>query len=108
MTDMNAPGGRNSYGKLPKGNLDVTGQYFIWTSNMGGGRLDAFLVKVPSQLLTGTPADTTPPVVSLTAPADGASVNGTVTVSATASDNVGVAGVQAAALMPPDPSLTTT
>lgn len=40
------------------------------------------------------PVDTTPPTVSLTAPAGGATVSGTVTVSATASDNVGVAGVQ--------------
>src|SRR5262249_21206011 len=39
------------------------------------------------------PADTTPPTVSLTAPAAGATVTGTVAVSATASDNVGVAGV---------------
>src|SRR5689334_11438974 len=38
--------------------------------------------------------DTTPPTVSLTAPANGASVRGSVTVSATASDNVGVRGVQ--------------
>jgi len=38
--------------------------------------------------------DTTPPTVSLTAPAAGAGVSGTVTVNATASDNVGVAGVQ--------------
>ncbi len=38
--------------------------------------------------------DTTAPTVSLTAPADGATVSGTVTLSATASDNVGVAGVQ--------------
>ncbi len=38
--------------------------------------------------------DTTPPTVSLTAPANGATVTGTVTVSANASDNVGVAGVQ--------------
>src|SRR5439155_1410285 len=38
--------------------------------------------------------DTTPPTASLTAPADGATVVGTVTISATASDNVGVAGVQ--------------
>ena len=39
--------------------------------------------------------DTTPPTVSITAPASGATVSGTaVTVSATASDNVGVAGVQ--------------
>jgi hypothetical protein len=38
--------------------------------------------------------DTTPPTVSMTSPANGASVSGTITVSATASDNVGVAGVQ--------------
>lgn len=50
MTDMDAPGGGDPYAKLPKGNLDVTGRYFIWTSNMGGARLDAFIVKVPEQL----------------------------------------------------------
>jgi hypothetical protein len=38
--------------------------------------------------------DTTPPTVSITAPATGATVAGTITVSASASDNVGVAGVQ--------------
>lgn len=38
--------------------------------------------------------DTTPPTVSMTAPANGATVSGTVTVSANASDNVGVASVQ--------------
>jgi hypothetical protein len=36
------------------------------------------------------PSDTTPPTVSLTAPADGATVNGTTTLSADASDDVGV------------------
>jgi hypothetical protein len=41
------------------------------------------------------PSDPTPPTVSLTAPNSGASVSGTnVTLSANASDNVGVAGVQ--------------
>jgi hypothetical protein len=41
------------------------------------------------------PADTTPPTVSLTAPAAGATVSGSsVAVSASASDNVGVIGVQ--------------
>ncbi len=35
-----------------------------------------------------TPADTTPPVVTLTSPADGAVFAGTVTLSASASDNV--------------------
>jgi hypothetical protein len=39
-------------------------------------------------------ADTSNPTVSLTAPASGARLTGTVTVSASASDNVGVAGVQ--------------
>ena len=52
MTDLDASGGgTDDYNKLPKGNLDVTGQYFIWTSNLGGDRLDAFIVKVPGYLL---------------------------------------------------------
>jgi len=38
--------------------------------------------------------DSTPPTVSITAPANGATVSGTISVSADASDNVGVAGVQ--------------
>ena len=38
--------------------------------------------------------DTTPPTVSLTAPAGGATVSGTVPVAASAADNVGVVGVQ--------------
>src|SRR5438309_4334244 len=38
--------------------------------------------------------DVTPPTVSMTAPAAGVTVAGTVTVSANASDNVGVVGVQ--------------
>src|SRR5437870_5227278 len=41
-----------------------------------------------------TVADTTPPAVSMTAPSSGSTVSGIVTVSATASDNVGVVGVQ--------------
>ncbi len=54
MTDLDAPGGGNpgsDYERMPKGNLDVTGRYFIWTTNMGGGRLDVFLVKIPAGLL---------------------------------------------------------
>lgn len=47
MSNLDAPGGgTDDYAKLPKGNLDVNGEYFIWTSNVGGNRLDAFLVKV--------------------------------------------------------------
>lgn len=51
MTDLEAPGGKTEYGKLPKGNLDITGEYFVWTTNLSGNRLDAFLVKVPAHLL---------------------------------------------------------
>src|SRR3989442_11080522 len=39
-------------------------------------------------------ADVTPPTVSLTTPAAGATISGTVTVSTSATDNVGVVGVQ--------------
>jgi alpha-mannosidase len=63
-------------------------------------------VRIYSRALTSTeiasdmntaiekPPDTTKPAASITSPAAGATVSNTVTVSATASDNVGVAGVQ--------------
>jgi hypothetical protein len=45
--------------------------------------------------INGAPAqDTTPPTVSLTAPANGATLSGTATLSADAADNVSVVGVQ--------------
>ena len=44
--------------------------------------------------VNNTMPDTTPPTVSITAPASGATVSGTVSVTANASDNVGVASVQ--------------
>ena len=99
MTDLNAPGGGDSdYSKFPKGNLDITGQYFIWTSNAGSNRLDAFVVKVPSHLLVSSgssaPPTGTAPVVSISAPAAGSAVSAAVVVSAAASDSSGIAGVQ--------------
>jgi hypothetical protein len=58
MTDLDAAGGsdydHDDYEKLPKGNLDVTGRYFIWTTNLGGDRLDAVLVKIPAERLIST------------------------------------------------------
>ena len=44
--------------------------------------------------VSNAPADTTAPVVSITAPAAGASVSGTTAVTATATDNVGVTKVE--------------
>ena len=56
-------------------------------------RFDHFYVSRPGS--GGTPADTAPPTVAISAPTAGATVSGsTVTISATASDNVGVVGVQ--------------
>jgi hypothetical protein len=43
---------------------------------------------------TSSVVDTIPPTISITAPANGATVSGAVTVSANATDNVGVASVQ--------------
>src|SRR5579863_6200277 len=86
MTDLNAVGGNatcvgcEAYAKDPKGNIDPTGQYFFWTSNLGGARLDAFIVAIPSQVLTGG-GDTTPPSVSISTPSAGASLTGTVTIA---------------------------
>lgn len=95
MTDMNAAAGGDAYEKQPKGNLDVTGQYFIWTSNTGGSRTDAFIVKIPSQSLGGGgSSDTTAPSVAITSPPNNATISGSVTVTASASDNAGIAGVQ--------------
>jgi len=71
MTNLDASGGGDDYAKMPKGNLDVTGQYFVWTSNVGGCRLDAFIVKVPSHLLTSVAMpSTTLPVDTMPAPVD--------------------------------------
>ena len=82
MTDLNAAGGADYYSKLPKGNLDPTGNYMIWTTNMGGNRLDAVIVRIPLGQLpapidgqpvpgTGTPTTPTPPTTPpATSPAD--------------------------------------
>jgi len=55
---------------------------------------NAFTLLAVSGPVTVGSADVTPPSVSITAPTAGATVSGTVTIAATASDNVGVAGVQ--------------
>jgi hypothetical protein len=53
LTNLDASGGRDAdgddYEQVPKGNLDVTGRYFLWTTNFGGNRLDAVLVKIPAE-----------------------------------------------------------
>src|SRR5207247_4598304 len=50
--------------------------------------------RIPLRLLTAPYVDTVPPSVSIATPSDGSAVVGQVTVTASASDNVGLAGVQ--------------
>ncbi|WP_223634273.1 M20/M25/M40 family metallo-hydrolase [Corallococcus sp. EGB] len=54
----------------------------------------AYLAELGKGTIPGLPTDTTPPTVSLTAPASGATVTGTTSLTATASDNVGVSKVE--------------
>ncbi len=76
----------------------------MWLMNgpaiIGGGPVatidPAWQVVVPwgTGCVATPPFDGTAPSVSLTAPAAGASVSGTITVAANAGDNIGVGGVQ--------------
>jgi hypothetical protein len=63
-----------------------------------GNRSTATLINVTvdndGTLPPPPPTDTTKPTVSISAPANGSTVSGTTTLSASASDNVGVTGVQ--------------
>jgi glucose/arabinose dehydrogenase len=70
--------------------VTATGSYNA-TGTQNGGAWVMQLVAFKADPGTG---DTTPPTVSVTAPAAGATVSASTTVSATAADNVGVAGVQ--------------
>lgn len=59
-----------------------------WDRYYGWGLVNA------AAAVAGTPTDTQPPVVNITAPASGTTVSGTTTITATASDNVGVSSVR--------------
>src|SRR5207249_4246245 len=63
--------------------------YFAVTAYNSSGVESAFSNEVSIAI-----ADVTPPTVSMTAPSAGSTVSGTISVSASATDNVGVVGVQ--------------
>src|SRR5207249_1981311 len=64
---------------------------------LGDGRLDLYeslRTHTTATIPPPPPPDTTAPTVTLTTPSSGATVTGVVTVTASASDDIGVAGVQ--------------
>jgi len=73
----------------------------LWntTSSAGGTHVLSAVARDAAGVIgTAAPVNVTvdnvPPSVSITAPASGAMVSGTITVSASATDNIGVVGVQ--------------
>jgi subtilisin family serine protease len=69
----------------------------IYATNGSGALKYAHVVAAKSYigcLASGSSSDSTAPTVSITAPAVGATLSGTATLSANAADNVGVVGVQ--------------
>ena len=73
----------------------ITGQLICGPAGGGTNDVTCTVGSVIDTFAIGTPVvDTASPTVAITAPAAGASVTGTSTVSANASDNVAVVGVQ--------------
>jgi hypothetical protein len=63
----------------------------VWTVPVGDITV---IIAADGSITVDTSRDTTPPTVSVTSPAPGATVSGTLTMTASASDNIEVAGVQ--------------
>jgi len=94
-----------TYGASSALNSTMVSAHTVTISNLSAATLYHYRVKSMNSagvtatsgdftFTTANGPDTTPPTVSVTSPASGATVSGTITVSATASDNVGVVGVQ--------------
>jgi hypothetical protein len=86
------------YDRQPRVSASWDGGEVAWASNFNHDNnlaySDIYAITVPTGG-GGGGGDTTAPTVSITAPANGATVSGTINVSATANDNSGVvAGVQ--------------
>jgi thermitase len=60
----------------------------------GWGRVNAYKAVLAAIGTAPPPSDTTPPTEAITSPANGATVSGNITVSVSASDNVGVTRVE--------------
>jgi hypothetical protein len=89
-TSIAAPGSGTSTMGITVGSTVSPGTYPITVTGTGGTTVHTTTVT----LTVSTSADTTPPTTSITAPANNATVSGTVSVTASASDNVGVTKVE--------------
>jgi hypothetical protein len=93
----------NSAGSVIQTLTSSTSKYYVWSSYVTGDTVKLRLktdssvtyygFQVTKYEYTAGTADTTAPTVSISAPTAGATVSGTTTISATASDNVGVSKV---------------
>jgi glucose/arabinose dehydrogenase/PKD repeat protein len=81
-------GRRGSSGYAFNGRIDDTR---VYNRTLSAGQIQTDMA---SQLTPGGSSDATPPTVSISAPANNQQVSGIVNVTAAASDNVGVTGVQ--------------
>ena len=84
-TSIPSPGSGSSTLSLTAGSATPPGSYNLTITGSGAGQ-----TQTANIALTITTGDTVPPSTSITAPSDGATVSGSVNVTATASDNVGV------------------
>jgi Bacterial Ig domain len=75
-----APSGSTQSLTINTGKTGLTAVNFMVKAYVGGG--------------SPSPGDTTPPVISVTVPANGSTLSGTTSLSASAFDNIGVTGVQ--------------
>ena len=81
-------GGDSIYGQYFTGRIDEVRVYGI------GADAAQIQADMAAAIGGGGSGDTTPPSVSITSPTSGSQVSGAINVAATASDNVGVVGVQ--------------
>ncbi|MHB8624537.1 MAG: Ig-like domain-containing protein [Sulfuricaulis sp.] len=72
----------------------VLGAQLVACGGGAGGTTNSTNAAPVTSSAIAPPSDTTPPTVSLSAPTNGATVSGSIAVSANAADNVGVVGVQ--------------
>lgn len=94
---ISSPSGTNP-GAAPSQGINGHFQYFpalnIFTV-VNSINQNAFSLRLTNGTVTPPPVtDTTAPVTSITSPSNGSTVSGAITITASASDNTGVAGVQ--------------